>query len=100
MLHEVIPYQDFGLVLVKRSEVPVTLFLLPVENFRSLSACPPAYQPLLCLGIICRLAEGELPIVQVINKDVKQYGSQYLSLRDTVINQPTVGLCIPDHTTP
>lgn len=93
---QVILYQDFGLVLVKPSEAPATPFLQPVENFRFLSASPPAYLPY--PGLV--LLAGLLRVIQVINRDVKQYGSQYLSLRDTVINQPTVGLHTHGHTTP
>ena len=36
------------------------------------------------LGVTCKLAEGALnPTVYVIDEDIKQYWSQYRSLRDT-----------------
>jgi len=80
-VNEVVPpqkVQDFALLLVELHDVPVSLFLQPVKVSlvwsmtlwcisRSFQSC-----------VISKLVEGTLcPIVQIMNKDVKQDWIQY-----------------------
>ncbi|KAK4830182.1 hypothetical protein QYF61_008973 [Mycteria americana] len=90
--------QDPALGLVEPHEVPIgpllQLVQVPLDGIPSLRGVNHTTQ----LGVICKLAEGALnPTVHVIDEGVKQYWSQYGSLRDTTCHPSPSGHGAVDH---
>ena len=74
LVHGVIPLQvqDFAFAFVELHEVPVSLFLQPVEVPLNGSMILWWISCSSQVCIVCKLAKGALcPIVQIINQDVK-----------------------------
>ena len=101
--NEVVELHPTGLSLsIQSVQIPLQGLPTPMQSNTSTQ-----------LGVICRLTEGALnPLVQVINKDIKQNMPLYLPLGNTTLDQlnltlfttalrsclPACSLCSKEHT--
>ncbi|KAK4827144.1 hypothetical protein QYF61_014738 [Mycteria americana] len=80
--------QHLNVPLVVRGPKLNTGFEVPLQSLPPLKQINTPAQ----LGVVCKLTEGALdPLVQIIDKDIKQNWPQYWSLGNTACDWPTTG---------
>ncbi|KAK4827772.1 hypothetical protein QYF61_021517 [Mycteria americana] len=80
--------QDPALGLVEPHTIGLGPSIQPVQSLPTLKQINTPTQ----LGVICKLTEGALdPLVQIIDKDVKQNWPQHRALGNTTCDQPPTG---------
>ncbi|KAK4820458.1 hypothetical protein QYF61_027035 [Mycteria americana] len=80
--------QDLALGLVKPHTVDLGPSIQPVQSLPTLKQINTPAQ----LGVICKLTEGALdPLIQIIDKDIKQNRPQHRALGNTACDQPPTG---------
>ncbi|KAK4814531.1 hypothetical protein QYF61_022020 [Mycteria americana] len=85
--------QDLALGLVKPHTIDLGPLIQPVQV--PLQSLPPLKQinTPTQLGVICKLTEGALdPLVQIIDKDIKQNWPQHRALGNTACDRPPTGV--------
>ncbi|KAK4831631.1 hypothetical protein QYF61_018571 [Mycteria americana] len=85
--------QDLALGLVKPHTIDLGPSIQPVQV--PLQSLPPLKQinTPTQLGVVCKLAEGALdPLIQIIDKDVKQNWPQHRALGNTACDRPPTGV--------
>ncbi|KAK4817813.1 hypothetical protein QYF61_027864 [Mycteria americana] len=84
--------QDLALGLVESHTTGPSPWIQPVQI--PLQSLPPLKQinTPTQLGVICKLTEGALdPLIQIIDKDIKQDWPQHRALGDTACDRPPIG---------
>ncbi|KAK4817647.1 LOW QUALITY PROTEIN: hypothetical protein QYF61_023237 [Mycteria americana] len=91
-LHGVAVAQDLALGLVKPHTVVLSPSIQPVQvPLQSLPTLKQINTPTQ-LGVICKLTEGALdPLIQIIDKDIKQNWPQHRALGNTTCDRPPTG---------
>ncbi|KAK4831026.1 hypothetical protein QYF61_014914 [Mycteria americana] len=81
--------QDLALGLVKPHTTGLGPSIQPVQSLPTLKQINTPAQ----LGVICKLAEGALdPLIQIIDKDIKQNCPQHRALENTPCDRPPTGV--------
>ncbi|KAK4828029.1 LOW QUALITY PROTEIN: hypothetical protein QYF61_022806 [Mycteria americana] len=81
--------QDLAHSLVEPHTIDLGPSILPVQSFPLLKQINTPTQ----LGVICKLTEGALdPLVQIIDKDIKQNWPQHRALGNTACDRPPTGV--------
>ncbi|KAK4811279.1 hypothetical protein QYF61_023331 [Mycteria americana] len=81
--------QDLALGLVKPHTIDLGPSIQPVQTLPPLKQINTPTQ----LGVICKLTEGALnPLIQIIDKDIKQDWPQHRALGNTACDRPPTGV--------